>query len=174
MQHDAARPGKFIIGLPVPAASSVLVSIVVLNHQLAGSFVDVSQASLALLVIVLSYLMVSRIRFRSFKDLRLSRRSVTGGLFILAFMLLAIANHFHSAMIFVMLVAAYLGLGLAEEVLFYRRRRDEERAAKETSAPPPLAEGGARSDEEVLEELGAFDQEDEGEVSTPELTPRRS
>jgi CDP-diacylglycerol--serine O-phosphatidyltransferase len=174
MQHDAARPGKFIIGLPVPAASSVLVSIVVLNHQLAGSFVDVSQASLALLVVVLSYLMVSRIRFRSFKDLRLSRRSVTGGLFILAFTLLAIANHFHSAMIFVMLVAAYLGLGLAEELLFYRRRREEERAAKETSAPPPLAEGGARSDEEVLEELGAFDQEDEGDVPNAELTPRRS
>src|SRR6476619_6154708 len=34
MQHDDAKPGKFIVGLPVPAAAAVLVSIVVLNHQL--------------------------------------------------------------------------------------------------------------------------------------------
>jgi hypothetical protein len=47
MQHDAAKPGKFIIGLPVPAASAVLVSLVLLNHQLAGSFVDVGQPALA-------------------------------------------------------------------------------------------------------------------------------
>ena len=85
MQHDAAKPGKFIIGLPVPAASAVLVSLVLLNHQLAGSFVDVGQPALAILVVVLSYLMVSRIRFRSFKDLRLSRRTITGFLAIAAF-----------------------------------------------------------------------------------------
>src|SRR6185369_15164407 len=69
MQHDSSKPGKFIIGLPVPAASAVLVSLVLLNHQLSGSFVDVGQPALAVLVVILSYLMVSRIRFRSFKDL---------------------------------------------------------------------------------------------------------
>jgi CDP-diacylglycerol--serine O-phosphatidyltransferase len=171
MQHDAGKPGKFIIGLPVPAAASVLVSIVVLNHQLGGSFVDVGQPALALLLVVLSYLMVSRIRFRSFKDLRLSRRTVTGGLAILAFMAMALMARLHSAFIFVVLMAAYLGLGLAEEVLFYRRRREEERAAKE-----PLvleAEGGARSDEEVLEELGAFDQE-EAPAAGGQPSPGRS
>ena len=47
MQHDSAKPGKFIIGLPVPAASAVLVSLVLLNHQLAGSYVDVGQPALA-------------------------------------------------------------------------------------------------------------------------------
>src|SRR6478609_959296 len=85
MQHDSAQPGKFIVGLPVPAAASVLVSIVVLNHQLGGSFVDVGQSALAVLVVALSYLMVSRIRFRSFKDLKFSRRTILGGLAILAF-----------------------------------------------------------------------------------------
>ena len=159
MQHDSAKPGKFIVGLPVPAAAAVLVSIVVLNHQLGGSFVDVGQVSLALLVTILSYLMVSRIRFRSFKDLRLSRRTISGGIAVLTFTGVALFARLHSAFIFVALMAAYLGLGLAEEVLFYRRRREEERAAKE---PITLeAEGGAKSDEEVLEELGAFDQDDE-------------
>jgi CDP-diacylglycerol--serine O-phosphatidyltransferase len=176
MQHDAAKPGKFIVGLPVPAAAAVLVSIVVLNHQLGGSFVDVGQPALALLVTVLSYLMVSRIRFRSFKDLRLSRRTITGGLAILAFTLVALLSQLHSAFVFVVLMAAYLGLGLTEELLFYRRRREEDRAAR---APEPVvleAEGGARSDEEVLAELGAFDGEDEAAPSPPpaNLTPRES
>jgi CDP-diacylglycerol---serine O-phosphatidyltransferase len=165
MQHDAAKPGKFIVGLPVPAAAAVLVSIVVLNHQLGGSFVDVGQVSLALLVTVLSYLMVSRIRFRSFKDLRLSGRTITSGLAILAFTSVALLARLHSAFLFVLLMAAYLGLGLSEEVLFYRRRREEERAAK--TQEPLEAEGGAKTDEEVLEELGAYDEDEE-----PPATPR--
>jgi CDP-diacylglycerol--serine O-phosphatidyltransferase len=160
MQHDSGKPGKFIVGLPVPAAAAVLVSLVLVNHQLGGSYVNVSQVSLAALVVVLSYLMVSRIRFRSFKDLRLSRRTVTGGLAILAFTSVALLARLHSALIFVVLMAAYLGLGLSEEVLFYRRRREEDRAAKEPTVPLE-AEGGAKSDEEVLEELGAFDQDEE-------------
>ncbi len=123
MQHDSAKPGKFIIGLPVPAASAVLVSLVLLNHQLAGSFVDVGQPALAVLVVILSYLMVSRIRFRSFKDLRLSRRTFTGFLAIAAFTAAVLIGRMHSALIFVVLMATYVGLGLSEEVLFYRRRR---------------------------------------------------
>jgi CDP-diacylglycerol--serine O-phosphatidyltransferase len=143
----------------------VLVSIVVLNHQLGGSFVDVGQVSLALLVTVLSYLMVSRIRFRSFKDLHLSRRTITGGLAILAFTCVALLARLHSAFIFVVLMAAYLGLGLTEEVLFYRRRREEELAAKAKDPMSLEAEGGAHSDEEVLEELGAYDAENEAPPS---------
>jgi CDP-diacylglycerol---serine O-phosphatidyltransferase len=166
MKHDSAKPGKFIIGLPVPAASAVLVSLVLLNHQLAGSFVDVGQPALAVLVVILSYLMVSRIRFRSFKDLRLSRRTITGFLAVAAFTGAVLIGRMHSALIFVGLMATYVGLGLTEEVFFYRRRREEERAAKQS---PPLvleAEGGAKTDEEVLEELGAYDV-DEDEECTP-------
>ncbi len=149
---EGDKPGKFIIGLPVPVAASVLVSIVILNHQLAGSFVDVGQVSLTLLVVVLSYLMVSRIRFRSFKDLKvLSRRTFVGVLALVAFTAAALMAKMQSAFLFVALLAAYLGLGLGEEVIFFRRRRAEERK----EADP--AEGGASSDEEVLAELGAFD-----------------
>jgi len=163
MQHDSAKPGKYIVGLPVPAAAAVLVSLVLVNHQLGGSYVDVGQVSLAVLVSVLSYLMVSRIRFRSFKDLRLSRRTITGGLAILAFTSVVLLARLHSWFIFVGLMGAYLGLGLSEEVLFYRRRREEERAAKTSVALE--SEGGAKSDEEVLEELGAYDQDDEAPTS---------
>ncbi|MGZ3404803.1 MAG: CDP-diacylglycerol--serine O-phosphatidyltransferase [Polyangia bacterium] len=167
MKHDAAKPGKFIIGLPVPAASAVLVSLVLLNHQLAGSFVDVGQPALAILVVILSYLMVSRVRFRSFKDLRLSRRTITGFLAIAAFTAVVLIGRMHAALIFVGLMATYVGLGLTEEVFFYRRRREEERAAKATQPVVLEAEGGAKTDEEVLEELGAYDNEAEEDACTP-------
>src|SRR3954469_15525764 len=166
MKQDSAKPGKFIIGLPVPAASAVLVSLVLLNHQLAGSYVDVGQPALAILVVVLSYLMVSRIRFRSFKDLRLSRRTITGFLAIAAFTGVVLIGRMHSALIFVGLMATYVGLGLTEEVFFYRRRREEERAAKQPQTVLE-AEGGAKTDEEVLEELGAYDVGEEDPACTP-------
>jgi CDP-diacylglycerol--serine O-phosphatidyltransferase len=170
---DADKPGKFIIGLPVPVAASVLVSIVVLNHQLGGSFPVAGQLSLVVLVLVLSYLMVSRIRFRSFKDLRFTRRTIAGGIIFLAFTALAITLHMQSAFIFVALMAAYLALGLVEEIIFYRRRREEELAAKQ---PMVLeAEGGARTDEEVLAELGAFDADEEQPPpeAPPAFAPKR-
>jgi CDP-diacylglycerol---serine O-phosphatidyltransferase len=175
MQHDAGKPGKFIIGLPVPDASAVLVSLVLLNHQLAGSYVDVGQPALAALVVILSYLMVSRIRFRSFKDLRLSRRTITGFLAIAAFTVVVLIGRMHSALIFVALMGTYVGLGLTEEVFFYRRRREEERAAKAPEAVVLESEGGAKTDEEVLEELGAYDEDDDEQpASGDRLSPRRS
>ena len=64
-------------------------------------------------------------------------------------------------------MATYVGLGLTEEVFFYRRRREEERAAKATQPVLLEAEGGAKTDEEVLEELGAYDNEDEDDSHPP-------
>jgi hypothetical protein len=101
--------------------------------------------------------MVSRIRFRSFKDLTLSRRTVFGFLAIGAFTTVVLLARMHSAFVFVSLMAAYLALGLFEEIIFFRTRRAEERAKKEPTTVLE-AEGGAKSDEEVLEELGAFDE----------------
>jgi CDP-diacylglycerol--serine O-phosphatidyltransferase len=161
---EKKKPGKYILGLPVPASSAMLVSFVVLSYQVRGEHVDISQAALACVVVVLSYLMVSRVRFRSFKDLKPSRRTFTVGGGLAAAAVVAIFfKRVPSALVFVCLMGAYVGLGLFEEVLFYRRRRLEERASRAgASAMPALADGGAHSDEEVLEELGAFDAE-EGE-----------
>jgi CDP-diacylglycerol--serine O-phosphatidyltransferase len=119
--------------------------------------------------------MVSRIRFRSFKDLRLSRRTIIGFFAIAAFTVAVIVGRMHSALIFVVLMATYVGLGLTEEVFFYRRRKEEDAAAKATQPVHLEAEGGAKNDEEVLAELGAYDS-DEDEPAPPQstLTPRRS
>jgi CDP-diacylglycerol--serine O-phosphatidyltransferase len=101
--------------------------------------------------------MVSRVRFHSFKELRLSFKTVGVVLLIAGACMSWVIAGFAKAFIFLLLVLAYIVLGLAEEVLFYRRRRAQERAATAAKGP---AEPPALPDEEVLRELGAFDEEE--------------
>ena len=68
-------PGKYTLGLTIPAAASVLVLMVVVAHNV-HPYRIASDGVVAAVVLVLSYLMVSRVKFRSFKDLRLTRRTI--------------------------------------------------------------------------------------------------
>jgi CDP-diacylglycerol--serine O-phosphatidyltransferase len=154
-----AAPGKFIIGLPVPAASAVLVSLVVVNFK-AGGNMALAQGAVAVVVVALSYLMVSRVRFRSFKDLTINRRSVAV-IFLLLVASITIYLELRASFIFVFLMASYLTLGLMEELIFFRRRRREDRATKALKDLPP-----DETDEEVMAELGVYDQ-DEPEQHPP-------
>jgi hypothetical protein len=73
-------------------------------------------------------------------------------------------NQVHDVFIFLALIAAYIALGLAEEVNFLRRRIADRMAAKAGQAEVPLPD--EPRDEEVLAELGAFDpQDDDGETT---------
>ena len=148
------KPGKFTLGLSIPPAASLLVFMVVVSHN-SGEYKLISEGSTAVIVLVLSFLMVSRVRFRSFKELRLSLKTVGVVLLIGGACASWVVAGFAKAFIFLFLVLAYIVLGLAEEVLFYRRRRAQERSAKQPAIPesPPVP------DEEVLRELGAFDDE---------------
>jgi len=63
---------KYFIGLPIPAAAAVVSTLVLATPE---PLVDrIWMAGLLALTIVLSYLMISTIRYRSFKDLDLKRR----------------------------------------------------------------------------------------------------
>lgn len=151
-------PGRFILGLTVPMASAVLVLLVAVNHQVSeqrgAPLPTLSDGTLAGVVVVLSCLMVSKIRFRSFKDVRLrSRRAILVVGTILGASALALALRQPYALIFAVLVGSYVALGLFEEVIFFRRRRAEARQAPSEDAN----EGRARNDEEVLRALGAFE-----------------
>ena len=129
----AKGPGKYILGLSIPTAASVLVFMVIVSHN-AGQYQLVSESSTAVIVLVLSVLMVSRVRFRSFKDLRLSGKTV-GVVLLLAGACTAIVfAGLKKAFIFLFLSVAYITLGLAEEIIFFRSRRQAARdAARETS-----------------------------------------
>lgn len=72
-----SKPSKYIVGLPIPVAAFVLVSIVVANHAVSGAIGAPEYAwPIFAVTLALSAFMVSTIRFRSFKDLKLNRRTL--------------------------------------------------------------------------------------------------
>jgi CDP-diacylglycerol---serine O-phosphatidyltransferase len=76
-QGKPTKPGKYIVGLPIPGAAGILVSIVVANHAAEHAVGGVELVLPILAVtLALSFLMVSTVRFRSFKDVRLNARTV--------------------------------------------------------------------------------------------------
>jgi CDP-diacylglycerol--serine O-phosphatidyltransferase len=150
------KASKFTLGLSIPPAAGLLVFMVIVSHN-AGEYKLISETSTAVVVLVLSYLMVSRVRFRSFKELRFSLKTAGVILLVAGACATWVMAGFAKAFIFLLLVLAYIVLGLAEEVLFYRRRREQERKATEPTVPEPPTV----PDEEVLRELGAFDDDEQ-------------
>jgi len=154
------NPGKYTLGLTIPAAASVVVLLVLVSHGV-GMYQAASQALVAVVVLALSYLMVSRIRFRSFKDIRPTKKTFGVVLLVAAGWAVMRMNRVHDALIFLTLIAAYIALGVAEEIIFFRRRLAERRAERAGAGAPPPAD--TPRDEEVLAELGAFDGQDDAE-----------
>jgi CDP-diacylglycerol--serine O-phosphatidyltransferase len=131
------KPGKYIVGLPVPGAAGILVSLVLANHAMGGQLglhgPKYVWAMIAL-TFFLSGLMVSTVKFRSFKDLRLNART---------FMLVALAVgssaivslQTRPAFVLVWLLSCYVVIGLVESVLSLSRRARRQRAGPRQSIP---------------------------------------
>ncbi len=114
------QPGRYILGLPIPAAAGILVSLVSANDALAGSLPAMPWV-MAALVLALAFFMVSTVRFRSFKDLRWSRR--TAALISLTVAsTAALALEVHVSVAVVWLLGAYVLLGVLESLLRLGRR----------------------------------------------------
>ncbi len=72
-----AIPDKYIVGLPIPGAAGILVSLVVANAAVGGLIAAHRYVTaIAIVTVVLALLMVSNVRFRSFKDLKLNTRTL--------------------------------------------------------------------------------------------------
>lgn len=70
-------PSRFFQGLPIPVSAATLISIIMLHSQSVEVVTAESGIGMACLALVLSFLMVSNFRFRTFKDLRLNPQSIS-------------------------------------------------------------------------------------------------
>ena len=136
-EHGAPKkPGKYILGLPIPGAAGILVSLVVANHSVRGTLPGLPYVVLAV-VVALSFFMVSTIKFRSFKDVRLSWRSVAFVLVALGSSV-AIALAYHVSFALVWLLTSYIVIGLLESIFNLSRagldRRRTRRQRKRRAA----------------------------------------
>ena len=109
-------PDKYILGLPSPPASGVLISIVVANHAMDGRLGD-PRYSVAILVmtLVIALLMVSSVRFRSFKDLHLNMPTILLVLFVLLSSTF-IWQKFKPQFVLVWLLTFYVLIGVVETI----------------------------------------------------------
>ena len=119
------KPGKYIVGLPIPAAAGILISLVRANTATGANFFGATLL-IAGVVVALSFFMVSTVRFRSFKDIRLSARTVLFvGVAVLSTVFIAL--RFHHSIALVWLLAMYVLIGVVEGVFsLLRRGQDDE------------------------------------------------
>jgi CDP-diacylglycerol--serine O-phosphatidyltransferase len=129
------RPGKYIIGLPTPPASGILISLVVANHAVNGAIGE-DRYTLVLfgVTILLSLLMVSNVTFRSFKDLRMTTGTVLLVLFTIATCVF-VWQRFKPQFVLVWLLGFYVVIGILESMrsLAFKMRA----VAARDSVPPP-------------------------------------
>jgi CDP-diacylglycerol--serine O-phosphatidyltransferase len=140
---------KFFTGLPIPLGAGMLISLVIAHHH-AGLGAVRSNAAVAVLVGLLALLMVSNVRYRTFKDVRLSKRSAMVFLVVVAAGV-AVATQMRPSFVLVAYFSAYLFMGLAEEVIFFKKRRAEAHAARAKTAEETEALEAAEEDEDEEE-----------------------
>ncbi len=113
---------SYFIGLPIPMAAAMLVALVIAQYKSFGTEVE-AIGSVVALVLVLSYLMVSNVRYYTFKTYRPSIKNlpflvVAGGASLF------VTINFRLSVTLVLLIGGYIFLGLCAEVLFFKKRKE--------------------------------------------------
>ena len=145
------RPGKYIIGLPIPGAAAIVVSLVVIDHAAGGALASGRHPGVVLAVVIAGAgLMVSNVRFRSFKELKLDLRTVAAATFALT-SCIVISTQLGPALVLVWLLAIYLVLGILESSWQVSRRLMgralSSGSAARSSIEPPASQSTAPADE---------------------------
>lgn len=110
---------RFFVGLPIPAAAGTLAALVLATPE---PLLDrIFMTGLLVLTFVLSYLMISTIRYRSFKDFDLKRRRPAWILPAIAIVFLVIAYRPPLALLTIAVVFAASG-PIARLYAFLRRK----------------------------------------------------
>ncbi len=147
---------RFFVGLPIPLAAGTITALVIAHYKEFGAATDAStRIPVAVVVLFLAFLMVSTIRYRTFKDVHLSRKSLT---IFTALVVAGVAVGITTRASFVMVVysAAYLAMGIAESIFEKARTLDRARL-------PPAVRAELEADEALEPE-----PEDELEGDKPE------
>jgi CDP-diacylglycerol--serine O-phosphatidyltransferase len=130
-----SKPGKYILGLPSPPAAGILISLIVANHGVGGALGDERYTLLLFCVTVaLGLLMVSNVRFRSFKELKLNTATLLFVLFTIGSSVF-VWQQFKPQFVLIWLLSMYVFIGLVETLRVLARRL---RGLDERSSVPPV------------------------------------
>lgn len=110
---------KRFLGLPIPAAASMVATCVLLFYYLGGSG-TIKKASVLILIYVLAFLMVSNFRYYSFKDPELVKRQPFGFLVLAIFFIILIVAQ--PEIVLFLLFFVYMASGPIGYLLHLARR----------------------------------------------------
>lgn len=130
----AVSDGKYFTGLAIPAAAGVIASMVVFDHHIVRTGAEVKPVLVLIITLTLSFLMVSTIKYRSFKDLKFKgRQQITYLVWgILALMMVAA---WPQVMLFI-IFAGYALMGPVERVFWLAARAVGKKGAGKLEQAP--------------------------------------
>jgi CDP-diacylglycerol--serine O-phosphatidyltransferase len=117
---------KDFVGLPIPAAAGFLASLIILYHVLSLPGEHSKGLPFLISVYLLAFLMVSNIKYRSFKQLNLRKRKPFSLLVVLVLAILVIGSLPH-ILIFALLLS-YVLSGPTESLIAMYEKRVKSRA----------------------------------------------
>ena len=126
---------RYFNGLPIPAAAMMVATSVAFYHEL-GEMAPQGSRFILVMMYVLSFLMVSNIKYISFKKLELFRRHPFHTLvgLVLIFVVVATAPDIMGFL----LMAAYVASGAVSTYYYYSRLRATQKSEEEVPSPRPM------------------------------------
>jgi len=134
--HTSRHERRYFAGLPAPPAAAMLGAVTfyapapVTSPALAYGLVS--------LIVVLALLMISKLRYRSFKDIDLRQRRPYSTVALLAIVFALIANAPQTVLL--LMAATYVVSGPAERLWLQMRRRRNAAEDPAASLPEPVVE----------------------------------
>ena len=130
----ALSDGKYFTGLAIPAAAGVIASMVVFDHHIVQMGAEVKPILVLIITFILSFLMVSTIKYRSFKELKFKgHRQITYLVWGILALMMVVA--WPQGMLFVMF-AGYALMGPVERMFWLVARAVGEKGAGKVDLPP--------------------------------------
>ena len=110
------------MGLPIPLAAGTLISVILAHLSMTGKLQTNASWSAGLMTMLLSGLMVSNVRYRTFKKVRLRGKAVVV-ILALATALIFASVRYNPGLAFAGILCAYIGLGILESAIGIGRGR---------------------------------------------------
>jgi CDP-diacylglycerol---serine O-phosphatidyltransferase len=110
-QSSSPESKRYFLGLPTPLAAGTIVSVVLAHLSFTETAATGAGLSVAAMALLLSGLMVSNVKYRTFKDLQLRGKGVLGVLAVLGGVI-GLSVLLKPSVTLVLVMAAYIVLGL--------------------------------------------------------------
>jgi CDP-diacylglycerol--serine O-phosphatidyltransferase len=133
VQQGSMDP-RYFNGLPIPAAATLIATSILFYYEI-GEWAPERHVYILAMIYLLSFLMVSNIKYISFKKVELFRRHPFHTLVALVLLFVVVATA--PTIMGFLLMLAYVASGPISTYLYYRRPALPEKGEEETPAPKP-------------------------------------